>query len=202
MLTSYTGELVRIRPFADSAEFADLNVALNPEDEFWGQSWWPLKRIREGFDKHAMLDADLWFSFLAIDRLDSGELIGYEVIQLPKPGAISAEIGTGILRQHWHRGFGREAKLLAMRLLFENYPLAAVTATTLAHHRRAIAGIMAIGMHYEGAIRFSAFSQGRWAHKVKYVILREEWEQLPVWHCVTKADRGLLHRCGADFDVS
>ncbi len=178
MLTSYTGELVRIRPFADSDEFADLNVALNPEDRFWGQSWWPLQRIREGFDKHAMLDSELWFSFLAIDRLDTAELIGYEVVQLPRPGMITAEIGTGILRRHWHRGFGREAKRLAIRLLFDNFPLAAITATTLAHHRRAVAGILAIGMRYEGAIRCSAFSNGRWAHKAKYVIFREEWERL------------------------
>jgi len=178
MQLNYTGELVRIRPFADCEEFADLNAALNPEDEFWGQSWWPLQRMREGFDKHAMLDAELWLSFMAIDRLDTGELIGYEVVELPKGGAISGEIGTGILRRHWHRGFGREAKRLAMRLLFENYPLAAVTATTLAHHTRAVAGILAIGMRYEGAIRFSAFSNERWAHKLKYVIFREEWEQL------------------------
>ena len=177
MQLSYTGELVRIRPFAGSDELAGLNAALNLEDEYWGRSWWPLQRMRESFDKHAMLDADLWFGFLAIDRLDTAELIGYEVIQLPKPGVISAEIGTGILRRHWHRGFGREAKRLAMRLLFENCPLAAVTATTLAHHRRAIAGILAIGMRYEGSIRFSAFCQGRWAHKVKYVIFREEWER-------------------------
>jgi RimJ/RimL family protein N-acetyltransferase len=178
MLLYYTGKLVKIRPFTGCEELANLNTALNLEDEYWGRSWWPLQRMREGFDKHAMLDSDLWFSFMAIDRLDTGELIGYEVIQLPKAGVITAEIGTGILRRHWHRGFGREAKLLAMRLLFENYPLAAVTATTLAHHRRAIAGILAIGMRCEGAIRFSAFSNGRWAHKLKYVIFREEWEQL------------------------
>jgi RimJ/RimL family protein N-acetyltransferase len=180
MQVVYTGELVRIRPFASIDEFAGLNAELNLEDEYWGLSWWPLARMREGFEQHAMLDADLWFSFQAIDRLDTGELIGYEVIQPPKGGAITAEIGTGILRRNWHRGFGREAKLLAMGLLFENFPLAAVSATTLAHHRRAIAGILAIGMRYEGAIRFSAYSQGRWAHKLKYVIFREEWEQLPI----------------------
>lgn len=187
----YTGELVRIRPFVDAEELAALNTALNLEDEFWGLSWWPLQRMREDFERHAMLDPELWFSFLAIDRLDTGELIGYEVIQLPKGGAITAEIGTGILRRHWHRGFGRETKLLAMRLLFENYPLAGVTATTLAHHLRAIAGILAVGMHYEGAIRFSAFSQGRWAHKLKYVIFREGWKQRTP---VTKEDRD------ADYD--
>jgi RimJ/RimL family protein N-acetyltransferase len=180
MQLNYTGELVRIRPFADSAEFGQLNAALNMEDEFWGQNWWPHNSMRQAYDRHAMLDPELWFSFMAVDRLDTGELIGYEVIQLPKGGVITAEIGTGILRQHWHRGFGREAKRLALRLLFENFPLAAVTATTLAHHRRAIAGIVAIGMRYEGAIRRSAYCQGRWAHKLKYVIFREEWEQLPI----------------------
>ena len=179
MQLNYTGKLVRIRPFVDLDEFKNLNREMDLEEqEFWGYGWWPKQESRELFEQHAMLDADIYFSFLAIERLDTGELIGHELLQLPKTGVITAEIGTGILRKHWHQGFGREAKRLAMRLLFENYPLAAVTATTLAHHKRAIAGILAIGMRYEGAIRFSAFSNGYWAHKAKYIILREKWERL------------------------
>ncbi|MBN2080970.1 GNAT family N-acetyltransferase [bacterium] len=173
-----TGKLVRLRPFQDLEELATLTQVLNTEDQFWGSSWWPLAQMRQGFEQHAMLDDSCWFSFAAIDRLDTPELIGYEVIQLPKPGQLSAEIGTGILKQHWHNGFGREAKQLALKLLFENYALECITATTLVHHRRAIAGLDAIGMRREGSIRRSFFTGGKYADKVKYIITRQEWQRM------------------------
>jgi len=178
MQVKVAGKLVRLRPFQDLDELATLTRTLNTEDQYWGPSWWPLSRMRQGFEQHGMLDTSCWFSFAAIDRLDTRELIGYEVIQLFKPGQLRAEIGTGILKQHWHNGFGREAKLLAMALLFDNYPVECLTATTLNHHRRAIAGTEAIGMRREGSIRRSVFTNGMYADKVKYIITRQEWQRL------------------------
>ena len=75
-------------------------------------------------------------------------------------------------------GFGREAKQLAMQLLFANYPLERVEATTLEHHSRALAGLKAIGFVREGSIKRSFFCRSRYADKAKFVLYREDWQRL------------------------
>jgi RimJ/RimL family protein N-acetyltransferase len=127
-----------------------------------------------------MLDSELHFSFFAIERLDNGELIGTEVAEIPQAAVIHSEIGTVILKRHWSKGFGREAKELAMCFVFENFPVEVVTAGTLNTHSRAIAGLEAVGMDYVGKHCGRPFSNGRYAGVVHYAITREEWEQMSI----------------------
>ena len=91
----WTGERVRIRPFVDAQAFTGLIEELDLQEHyFWAPEWWPKESISKLFDKHGMLDSELHFSFFAIERLDTGELIGTEVVEIPQAAVIRAEIDT------------------------------------------------------------------------------------------------------------
>lgn len=173
-----TGRLVRLRPFASAAEYAELNQRLwLQRDEWWGYGWLAGSALEANWHRFGMLDESHYFSFLAIEVLDSGELVGYEVLQLPGPGQLGSEIGTVIIEEYWRRGYGREAKLLAMELLFANYPLELVYAGTLDNHPVAIAGMLACGMRELGRTGPRCFSRGHWVGQVYCGITREEWRK-------------------------
>jgi RimJ/RimL family protein N-acetyltransferase len=178
MQMTKSGELIRLRPFASAAEYAELNQSLwLQRDDWWGYSWLARSALERDWQRHGMLDESHYFSFLAIETLDTQELVGYEVLQLPGAGQLGSEIGTVILEDHWRRGYGREAKVLAMELLFDNYPLELVYAGTLANHPAAIGGMLACGMRELGRTGPRAFSRGKWVGQVYCGITREEWKK-------------------------
>lgn len=186
MQVVYTGELVRIRPFKDFAEFdavhaEDYAVA----DPFRGPRWWPTKARELEYEKHGMLDHES-YSMSAIERLDTGELVGLEGNSAYIPGRMQMNIGTFILPDYRQRGFGLEAKLLMLCKLFENYPLEAVRASTMEHHSRARAGLESCGMRCCGRLRAIEWAAGTLYDEVQYVIFREHWEQLPIRQIVKR----------------
>ena len=187
MHTVYTGERVRLRPFESKEEFLGLWEELHSyPNEFWGAWWYPRQARDKQFEDTGMLDPQKYSNF-AIERLDTGELVGYEEHGGSDEGGPTCNwIGTFTKPEHWHNGFGIEAKQLCMCYLFENYPLNRVDTATLQHHSRARAGLIASGMRYEGAIRGYHYGDGRYHDMVCYVIFREEWERLPVRQIVKR----------------
>ena len=178
MHTTYTGQLVRIRPFRSADELALVAVhESNRPNNHWGYWQWAAREAHNQFDKAGMLATDAYSTF-AIDRLDSGELVGYEEYGPVKPGHLSTWLGTGIFREHWSNGFGREAKLLVLCYLFENFRLHTVFADTTATHTRAQAGLEAIGMRKVGERRCAHWFKGRYVGVPQYQILRSEWEAM------------------------
>jgi len=130
-----------------------------------------------------MLAADKYSTF-AIQRLDTNQLVGYE-----EHGFISniaAWVGTFIKHEHWHQGFGIEAKQLCYCYLFESFPLIRVDSGTLEHHSRAINGLLKSGMTFEGRVRQVSYTHNRYFDEVTYRIFREEWEQLPIRQVVKR----------------
>jgi len=180
MHTVYTGERVRLRPFTDKEEILGLWDELHTvPNEFWGP-WWDTRQTREKkFEDAGMIDPGK-YSMYAMERVDTGELVGYEEHGGMEHGAIFNWFGTFIKPEHWSNGFGIEAKQLCMCYLFENYPLMRLDTATLQNHKRARAGLIACGMYYEGAIRGYHYSDGRYWDMVCYAINREEWETLPI----------------------
>jgi len=182
----YTGTKVRIRPFKD---FTELNTVLSADyavpDPFRGPRWWPVKAREEEFEKHGMLDHHD-YSMSAIERLDTSELVGIEGCGSCEVGQLSINIGTYILAPYREQGYGLEAKQLMLCRLFENYPIEAVRASTMAHHHRARKGLEACGMHLCGRLRGIEHVAGDYYDEVHYVIFREVWEQLPVRQVVKR----------------
>ena len=182
MHTTYTGQLVRIRPFANEAEWSGFTreFAIGP-NQFRGPQWY-----------FANSAAELWRQFpteetvcrFAVDRLDTGELAG--VITCGLRWQLSGFTGTGLMPQHWHRGFGREAKLLASCHLFENFAIESLWSDTVSTHKRAIAGVEAIGYRYAGMMRCGFPSQGEYQGQVWYQLMRSDWERMPYRHDVKR----------------
>ena len=186
MHTTYSGERVRIRPFAGVEEW--LRIICEEEqkpNDHWGYWYWPRKDARKEFEKAGMLVSDAYSAF-AVERIDTGELVGYEEYGAMSAGKCGTWIGTFVVEQHRHNGFGIEAKLLNMTYLFENYPLRTIVSDTTQTHLPAQRGLEACGFRHIGARRKSHCFQSKWVDIVQYQILREEWEKLPIREIVKR----------------
>ena len=174
MINVYTGELVRLRPFASMDEglalAREMHLGLIPG---WGEQWTPLHEISRMWQPDGWMGDEVTF---AVERLDSGELVGYENAQPPEPPRLRGMVSTYIRAEHRGRGFGVEAKRLAMRFLFEHYPLNCVEAITLSVHEKALRGLQLCGMREEGRLVGCTVSEGQWVDKVFFTLTREEWE--------------------------
>jgi RimJ/RimL family protein N-acetyltransferase len=186
MHTIWTGERVRLRPFKDETEWQELYekdfLAANP---FWGASWSPRQERKQEFEAGGLLATDKNGVF-AIERLDTGELVGYEDHNAGPPIYLSGSVGTFILPAHEHHGFGLEAKQLCFCYLFENYPILSVEATTLANHKRAARGLHRSGMNFVGRIQAFHYSDGVVHDLVWYCITRDEWQRHPIRDIVSR----------------
>jgi len=180
MHTIWTGKLVRLRPWQDADELYGFNLRNNIEPStILGPIWYSLPQEHQLFEPTGCMDPQRVCLF-AIERLDTGELIGLEGAVFLRGTGLAVDVGTFIFAEHRGQGCGCEAKLLAQCFLFESFPLERVDAYTLASHVRARRGLELCGMHYEGRRRRCYFSQGRYVDLVYYVIFREQWEKLPV----------------------
>jgi len=180
MQVSWTGERVRLRPFADFAEYEPVYAATFSEStEFWGHQRCPLDRERRRFEETGAVDD--FRGQLAVERMDDGLVLGSMSYVLYRNG-LAANIGTFILTPHRAQGFGVEGKRLLIGYLYQTRPLERIEAITLTHHRAARRSVELAGMRREYIRRRCTFSQGRWASWVTYVLFREEWEQWPEDH--------------------
>lgn len=179
MLTTYTGKLVRIRPLVSGEEaFYCTCEGCQHTHEHWGPMWCPRPKELKDFAEAGYLGDDL--CAFAVDRLDTGELVGYELAELGKQGPLACELGTFIMERHQHQGFGIEAKLLNLCFLFENFNFTQVWAVTLETHKRARRGIELTGMEHRGVKRRAHFSRGRWRDELIYTMTRQQWLSHPI----------------------
>jgi RimJ/RimL family protein N-acetyltransferase len=186
MYTVYTGERVKLRPFKDDAEHRQaVASSMSLPNDHWGPCYMSDQERRDKFDPAAMLDPGQ-YSHFAVERLDTGECIGWEEHGPLAVGQLETWLGTEILRPHWHMGFGLEAKQLMLCYLFENFPLLTVRADTCGHHHRAKRGLEACGMRYIGCLRGVHYAHGVRHDIPQYQIFREEWEALDYRHQVQR----------------
>ena len=177
---------MRLRPFASEQEYSDLKEQLHVEpNDYWGAWWHPRAKTKKDFEETGMLNADKYSTF-AVERLDTNELVGLEEYGGTASGRCNAWIGTFISREHWHNGFGIEAKQLCLCHIFENFQVPRVEADTLENHQRAARGLHLCGMKFEGRAKKYHYMDGHYYDIVCYRIFREEWEQQPFRHGVKR----------------
>ncbi|MCB1219154.1 MAG: GNAT family N-acetyltransferase [Planctomycetales bacterium] len=184
MYTTYTGEKVRIRPFASEAEFSGYvrNYAVSP-NEHLGIQWDVAARSASEWQRLSIsMDS---FAF-AIERTDNGEFVGLEYCGIGR-WQLSAFPATGIVPAQMSQGFGREAKLLAFCFLFENFPVESLWSDTTAVHSRSRAGLEAVGFRQVGRTRLSHFVRGHFVDTVYFQLLRSEWEAMDYRHRVQRS---------------
>jgi RimJ/RimL family protein N-acetyltransferase len=188
MYTIYTGERVRLRPFKDDVEHAQAVVrSLGRPNDHWGPDHWSEPDRKKEFEPAGMLDPAK-YSHFAVERLDTGECVGWEEHGPLLTGHLNTWLGTDIQRPHWHMGFGLEAKQLMLCYLFENFPLETVRGDTCGHHFRAQRGLLDCGMHEIGRLRGIHYAGGVRYDILQYQIFRDEWEALGYWRKVQRGN--------------
>lgn len=186
MHTHYSGSRVRLRPFRDAAEWRAMCTEQGIEiNKHWGCWWQPLRTMEKDFENCGMLGTGGYNAF-AVERVDTGELIGMEEYGMEGVEYLKAWIGTFISLPHTGQRFGVEAKQLVYCHLFENYPLQRVYSETVETHSGAAKGLMLSGMRYEGRARLKTIRDGRAYDTVLYALHREEWEAMEYRHSVVR----------------
>jgi RimJ/RimL family protein N-acetyltransferase len=179
MYNVYIGKTVRLRPFASLDEFKavslDAGIELNAH---WGSWFWPLDHVNEDWEGSGGHGTGK-YSSLAVERLDTGELIGHEEYGLDLPHQPTGWVGTYIMPRHQGQRFGVEAKQLMFCLLFENFPLLKLYSDTVETHLAAARGLKLAGMRYEGRHSKWVVQGGQYYDTVLYGLTRGEWEAMP-----------------------
>ncbi len=139
------------------------------------QSAQMLARMREHLDEHG-------FGFWALQRRDSGELIGVTGlarVSFAAPFVPAVEIGWRLARAHWRQGYAREAACAALAVAFEQLGLDQVVSFTVPANLPSQAVMRSIGMQRDkdGDFLHPKLPDGHPLQPhVLYRIRRAQWE--------------------------
>ena len=131
-------------------------------------------RIEAGFQAHG-------FGLWALERLDTGEFIGFTGLSVPRFEAHftpAVEIGWRLSRPAWGQGFATEAARQALTVGFEQYRLAEIVSFTAPVNTASQAVMRRLGMSRDPAEDFEhpAVPAGhRLRRHVLYRLHRDRW---------------------------
>ena len=165
----------------DQAPFAEMNADPVVMEHFVAtydraRSDAAVDRIRERW-------ADDGYGLWALERLDSGELIGYTGLSpavFAAPFTPAVEVGWRLAAAHWGHGFATEAARASLRFGFETVGLAEIVSFTAVANVRSARVMERIGMRRDPAGDFEhpAVPVG---HPVRphvlYRLPREQWRR-------------------------
>jgi RimJ/RimL family protein N-acetyltransferase len=130
---------------ADPAVMAHFPAALDraASDAF-------VDRIKAGFEANG-------FGLWALERIDTGEFIGFTGLNVPRfqaPFLPGVEIGWRLCRPAWGHGFATEAARQALRVGFGQYRLAEIVSFTAVGNAASQAVMRRLGMRTDPAEDF------------------------------------------------
>jgi ribosomal-protein-alanine N-acetyltransferase len=102
-------------------------------------------RIEAGFEVNG-------FGMWALERIDTGEFIGFTGLNVPRfgvPFLPAVEIGWRLCRPAWGQGFATEAARQALRIGFEEYRLAEIVSFTAIENAASRAVMRRLGMRHD-----------------------------------------------------
>lgn len=186
MFTVYEGELVRLRPFRDADEMMQLIDEEHREpNPYWGP-WHKIEGpMHEEFREAGMLP-DNGRRLMCIERIDTGEVAGYEEVGPLTLPRLVAWVGTFIRPAHQKRGFGMEAKRLMFCMLFENLPLECIMADTLSSHAPARRGLELSGMRCIGSRPVVHYRNGCYESVIYFNLTRGQWVGMEYRHSIRR----------------
>ncbi len=114
-----------------------------------------------------------WFQF-AVELRETGELVGDLGFKVETAG-MQAEVGYTFARDHWGKGYAREAVSGLLDYAFRDLGLHRVYAFTDQENRSSVVLLERLGLRREGAFVQNAWFKGGWASEYLYATLREEW---------------------------
>jgi RimJ/RimL family protein N-acetyltransferase len=134
-----------------------------------------LERMRARFEREEREGARTKTDFMM--EVD-GATIGYCGLFHFDEAARHCELGIGIgEKDHWGRGYGREAVNLLLDYAFRIRNFRRVWLETHASNERAIRAYRACGFVEEGRMREHVWLAGRYVDNVIMGVMREEWQE-------------------------
>lgn len=121
------------------------------------------------------------YGFWALQRKDSGQLIGFtglNTVSFAAPFCPAVEIGWRLAREHWHQGYASEAARAALECAFTQLELAEVVSFTAEVNQPSIQVMQAIGMSgdAQGDFDHPALPVDHWLRPhVLFRITQESW---------------------------
>ena len=119
-----------------------------------------------------------WASVTFAIEAETAELVGYVALKRVRSEARSAEFGIAIAREHWGKGFGRDATEIILRFAFGEMNLHRVSMEVADYNERGRRLYKACGFKEEGRMRDARFRDGRYCDNIVMSILYREFLQL------------------------
>jgi RimJ/RimL family protein N-acetyltransferase len=176
-----TTERLLLRPY----EMSDLDdvIAIESDPEVaWYLHWEPRTReeTREALSLRTtctQLEKDGDALALAVERRDSGQMIGELTLWWRSVADRQGEIGFIFNRKHHGHGFARESAEALLDLCFDGLALHRVYGRTHAGNIASAALMRRLGMRQEAHLRHHETFKGAWADELLFAILEDDWAQ-------------------------
>ena len=114
---------------------------------------------------------------LAVERRDTGAMIGDVVLFWTSARHRQGEIGFVFHPDHHGQGFAREAAEALLHLGFATFGLRRIVGRCDARNAASSGLLTRLGMRQEAHFRQNEFVKGEWCDELVYAILAEEWRQ-------------------------
>jgi RimJ/RimL family protein N-acetyltransferase len=112
---------------------------------------------------------------IALQRRDTGELIGDCFLQVDAEEPRQAEVGYTVARAHQRRGYAAEAVRGVLAYAFGALRLHRLIAVTDCRNAASVALLERLGWRREGHFLQNVWFKGAWADEYLYALLYEEW---------------------------
>ena len=112
---------------------------------------------------------------IAIERKDSGRMIGDCFFKVMEDDPRQAEIGYTLAREAQGHGFATEAVAALLTWAFPTFDLHRIIAIVDVKNTASVALLERLGLRREGHFRENIWFKGAWGDEYLYAILRDEW---------------------------
>ncbi|PRX51123.1 RimJ/RimL family protein N-acetyltransferase [Prauserella shujinwangii] len=117
---------------------------------------------------------------LAVERADTGELIGDVHLEWVSERHRQGEIGFVFHPDHHGNGFASEAAVELLRMGFEGLGLRRIVGRCDGRNTRSAAVLRRLGMRQEAHLRQNEIVKGEWTDELVFAMLEDEWRARPV----------------------
>ncbi|WP_328498518.1 GNAT family N-acetyltransferase [Streptomyces sp. NBC_00414] len=179
MASFWTGERVRLRGIEPEDWTALMRFAA--DEERLGDLVQPPRsaegyRVRAKEQAVAGPDGDVFT--LAIEALDTGEMVGAVGSQHADAGAGRFEYGITMGAEHRRRGYATEAAVTLLRFMFAERRFHKCEARVFAHNEASLSLQRRLGLVEEGRLRDHVFFAGKHHDIVVMGVLADEFAHL------------------------
>lgn len=171
---------LRLRPFR--ADDLDALHALQSHPDVVRYLYWDARTrdearaVLEDRLKRPVLAEEGDRLVLAVERADTGEMVGDASLAWRSRAHRQGEVGFVLHPDHHGRGFGQEAGGAMLRLGFEGLGLHRIFGRCDARNAASARLMERLGMRLEAHFRENEVLKGAWGDELVYAVLHREWE--------------------------